>query len=147
MIRSAMIEKYRWTNRKKLRHVQIQISPPPELQNYSCLQNLKALDVNIHLRLPQLLLNWKSRAQSHSEIAHHFKIPKSSVTTILHPQARQSEHPLQPSVRPGRPHELDARAQRATIRHLEKFPHDNLNAYQLPLNPAIPLVRRQYGGT
>ena len=49
------------------------------------------------------IIELKNSGQSHNEIAHHFKIPKCSVTTILHRQARQSEHPLQPCKGPGRP--------------------------------------------
>ena len=74
------------------------------------------------------IIELKNSGQSHNEITHHFKIPKTSVTTILHRQARQSEHPLQPCKRPGHPPKLDARAQRAIIHHVEKFSHDNLNA-------------------
>lgn len=40
------------------------------------------------------ILELKNSGQSRIEIAHHFKIPQSSVTTILHRQARQSKHPL-----------------------------------------------------
>ena len=78
------------------------------------------------------ILELHKSGQTHGEIAHHFKIPKSSVTTILHRQARQPKQPLQPTKRPGRPPKLDARAQRAIIHHLEKFPHDNLHALSTP---------------
>ena len=78
------------------------------------------------------ILELKKSGQTHSEIAHHFEIPKSFVTTILHRQARQLENPFQPSKRPGRPPKLDARAQRAIIRHVEKFLHDILNALSTP---------------
>ena len=56
------------------------------------------------------ILELHKSGQTHGEIAHHFKIPKSSVTTILHRQARQPKQPLQPTKRPGRPSKLDARA-------------------------------------
>ena len=83
------------------------------------------------------ILELKKAGQSHNEIAHHFKIPKSSVTTIIHREARQSEHPVQPNKRPGRPLKLDARAQRAIIRHVEKFSHDNLHALSTPSRTTI----------
>ena len=83
----------------------------------------------------------KKAGQSHNEIAHHFKIPKSSVTTIIHRKARQSEHPVQPNKRPGRPSKLDARAQRAIIRHVEKFPHDNLHALSTPSKSGYNISR------
>ncbi len=59
-------------------------------------------------------------------------ILKSSVTTILYRQARQPKQPLQPIKRPGRHSKMDAEAQQAVICHIEKFPHDTLNALSTP---------------
>ena len=79
-----------------------------------------------------VILELKKSGQSHREIAHHLEIPKSSVITILHREARQSDNPPKPSKRPGRLPKLDYRAQRAIIRHVEKFPYDNLHALSTP---------------
>ncbi len=78
------------------------------------------------------ILELHKSGQTHGEIAQHFKISKSSVTTILHRQVKQPQQPLQPTKLPNRPPRLDARAQRAIIRHVEKFPHDNLHALWTP---------------
>ena len=75
-----------------------------------------------------VILELNKSGQSHREIAHHLEILKSSVTTILHRRARQSDDPPKPSKQPGRRPKLDSRAQQTIIRHVEKFPHDNLYA-------------------
>ena len=63
------------------------------------------------------------------------------MTTIIHREARQSEHPVLPNKRPGRPPKLDARAQRAIIRHVEKFPHNNLHALSTPFKSGHNICR------
>ncbi len=54
------------------------------------------------------ILELHKSGQTHSEIAYHFKILQSSMTTILNWQARQPKQPLQPTKRPDRPPKLDA---------------------------------------
>ena len=54
-----------------------------------------------------VILELKKSGQSHCEIAHHLEIPKSSVTTILHRETRQSDNLPKPSKQPGRPPKLD----------------------------------------
>ena len=88
-----------------------------------------------------VILELKKSGQSHCEIAHHLEIPKSSVTTILHWEARQSDDLPKPSKRPGRPPKLDSRAQRAIICHVEKFPHDNLHALSNPSKSGYTIGR------
>ncbi len=79
-------------------------------------------------RREYLILELHKSGQSHSEIANHFKILKSSVTTILHRKSRQSEGSDLSTKRSGHPFKLDVRAQQAIVRHLEKFLNDNQNA-------------------
>ena len=88
-----------------------------------------------------VILELKKSGQSYCEIAHHLDIFKSSVTTILYREARQSDDPPKPSKRPGRPPKLDSRAQRAIIRHVEKFPHDNLHALSNPSKSGYTIGR------
>ena len=40
-----------------------------------------------------VMLELKKSGQSYCKIAHHFEIPKSSITTILHWKARQLDDP------------------------------------------------------
>ena len=89
-----------------------------------------------------VILELKKSGQSHREIAHHLEIPKSSVTTILHREARQSDDPPEPSKRPCRLPKLDSRAQRAIIRHVEKFPHDNLYTLSTPFKSDYTISRK-----
>ena len=79
--------------------------------------------------------------KSHAQIAEHVKIPKSSVTTILHRQERNPDHPLRPTKRAGRPLKLDARARRTLIRHVERYPHDNFAALATPSKTGQTLSR------
>ena len=79
-----------------------------------------------------IILELKKSGQLYCEIAHHLEISKSSVTTILHWKARQSDNPPKPSKQPGRSPKLDSRAQRAIIHHVENFLYDNLHALSTP---------------
>ena len=79
--------------------------------------------------------------QIYSEIAHQFKIPKSSVTTILHLQAGQPKQPLQPTKRLDCPSKLDARVQRAIICQVKKCTHENLHALSTPSKSGSSISR------
>ena len=70
--------------------------------------------------------------KSHSQIADHLKIAKSSVTTIIHQHNRNPEKLLRPTKCAGRPFKLDAQTQRQLICHVEKFPHNNFAALATP---------------
>ncbi len=74
------------------------------------------------------ILELHKSGQTHGEIAHHFKIRKSSITTILHRQARQPKPLFQPTKQTSCLPKLNARVQQAIIQHVKKFPYDNLNA-------------------
>ncbi len=93
------------------------------------------------------ILELYKSSQTHGEIAQNFKIPKFSLTTILHRQARQPKQSLQPTKQPGRLLKLDARAKRAIICHSEKFSHDNLHTLSNPSKSGLALVEPQYGIT
>ena len=66
-----------------------------------------------------IIFELKKLGQLHREIAHHLEIPKSSVTTILHWEARQSNNTPKSNKQTGCPPKLDFRAQQAIIRHVE----------------------------
>lgn len=70
--------------------------------------------------------------QLYSEIGHHFKISKSSMTNIIYKEPRQSEYPIQSNKRPGCPFKLDAQAQYVIICYVEKYSHDNLHILSTP---------------
>ena len=79
-----------------------------------------------------VIFKLKKSGQSHCKITHHLEISKSSVTTIPHWEARQSNDPFKPNKQLGRPPKLDSRAQQEIICHVEKFPYDNLYALSTP---------------
>ena len=70
--------------------------------------------------------------KSLAQIGDQLSLPRSTVATILHHHARQLDQPLQPSKRSGRPLKLDDRDRRTLMRHVQRFPHDNLKALSTP---------------
>lgn len=70
----------------------------------------------------------KKIGQLHNEIAYHFKIPKSSITTINYHKVRQLKHFVQPNKRPSCPPKLGTQARHVIIYHVEKFLPINLYA-------------------
>ena len=62
-----------------------------------------------------IILSLHNLKKSHSQIANHLKIAKSSVTTIIHRHDQNLEKVLCPTKRAGRPLKLDAQAQRQLI--------------------------------
>ena len=88
-----------------------------------------------------IILSLYNLKKSHSQIADHLKITKSSVTTIIHRHNRNPEKSLRPTKCAGRPFKLDARAQRQLICHVEKFPHDNIAALATPSKTGYTLYQ------
>ena len=88
-----------------------------------------------------VILSLHQLGKSHSQIGHHLKIAKSSVTTFIHRQLRNPDGLLRPTKRAGRPLKLDARARRHLIRHVEQFPHDNFSALATPSKSGATLCR------
>lgn len=66
--------------------------------------------------------------KSHTQIADHVKIPKSTVTKLIHWTAQNRDEPYRKTKPAGQPPILNARSQQALICHVERFPHDNLAA-------------------
>ena len=79
-----------------------------------------------------VILALHSAGKSHGKIAEYVKIPKSTVTRILQRASKNPNKPYRKTKRVGRSTKLNARSQRALIRHVERFPHDNLAALGTP---------------
>lgn len=75
-----------------------------------------------------IILALHASSLSHGEIAQQVRIPKSTVTKIIHRVTKTSKTPQSKSKKRGRPPKLDARARRELVRHVEKYPQDNLNS-------------------
>ena len=88
-----------------------------------------------------VLFELKNSGQSHCEIAYHLEISKSSVTTILYREVRQSDNSPKPSKQLGCPPKLDFRAQQAIIYYVKKFLHDNLHALSTPFKSGHTIGR------
>ena len=75
-----------------------------------------------------VVLALHSAGKSHAQIADYVKIPKSTVTRLIQRASQNPNEPYRKTKRVGRPTKLNARSQRALLRHIERFPHDNLAA-------------------
>lgn len=79
--------------------------------------------------------------KSHAQIGAQLNLAKSTVTTTINRHNRQPTQPLRPTKRAGRPLKLDERSKRALIRHVERYPHDNLKALGTPSKSGTTLSR------
>lgn len=80
--------------------------------------------------------------KSHTQIVNYVKIPKSTVTKLIHWAARNRDEPYCKTKHAGRPPMLNARSQRALICHVERFPHDNLAALGTPFKIRFQVFSR-----
>lgn len=78
------------------------------------------------------ILTLHKDGKSLAQIGDQLTLPRSTVATILHRHARQPDQPLQPSKRSGRPRKLNDRDRRTLMRHVERYPYDNLKALGTP---------------
>ena len=96
------------------------------------------------------ILTLRKDGKSFAQIGDQLSLPRFTVATILHRHTRQPHQPLPPSKRSGRPFKLDDRDKRTLMRHVERFPHDNLKALGTPSKSgqslSKPTVRKYLKG-
>lgn len=78
------------------------------------------------------ILALHSTGKSHAQTADYVKIPKSTVTKLIQRVSKNPNEPYRKTKHVRRPTKLNARSQRALIRHIERHPHDNLAALGTP---------------
>lgn len=88
-----------------------------------------------------VILALHSAGKSQGKIADCVKIPKSTVTRILQRALKNPNEPYRKTKRVGRSTKLNAWSQRALIRHVERFPHDNIAALGTPSKSGHTLSR------
>ncbi len=79
--------------------------------------------------------------KSHGKITNYVKIPKLTVTRILQRASKNSNKLYRQTKRIGRSTKLNAQSQRVLIRHVERFPHNNLAALSTPSKSGHTLSR------
>ena len=94
-----------------------------------------------------IIISMHEEGKSHAQIGDHLKLAKSTMTSIIHRHNRQPEYPLQPTKRAGRPLNLNDRAKRLFIRHIEQNPCDTFKVLGTPSKSGQTLSRVPYGST
>lgn len=84
----------------------------------------------------------REQGKSYAQIADHVNLPRTTVAHIINRAERTPDDLYRPIKRAWRPATLDARGQRALIRHVERNPNDNLVALGTPSKSGQKLGRK-----